>query len=156
LLSAEKSRIIALSARGMSDRDLAREVGRSLGTVQPVIREGGGVASKISWDPSTAAPASSVRKQAPGMFDAVGRFGRRQGDGDLVVVAVDHPPCASSHGGHVELLGLIPCCCRHVRNGVQFDVSIAARPRISTPRCVSPRNQEREGTNRKHEDGDGR
>ena len=62
LLWAEKSRIIALSARGMSDRDLAREVGRSLGTVQLVIRQAGGVASKINWDPSTARLSAQDRE----------------------------------------------------------------------------------------------
>jgi IS30 family transposase len=70
LLSAEKSRIIALSARGMSDRDLAREVGRSLGTVQLVIREGGGVASKISWDPSPARLSAQDREDIRRGLDA--------------------------------------------------------------------------------------
>ena len=64
LLSAEKSRIIVLSARGMSDRDLAREVGRSLGTVQLVIREGGGVAAKINWDPSPARLSAGERRRS--------------------------------------------------------------------------------------------
>ena len=74
LLSAEKSRIIALSARGMSDRDLAREVGRSLGTVQLVIREAGGVACKINWDPSLARLSAQDREDIRRGLDAGDSF----------------------------------------------------------------------------------
>ena len=54
LTPEERKRIIGLVADGMRAEDVAREVARSARFVRRVIREAGGVARRLDWDPSPA------------------------------------------------------------------------------------------------------
>ena len=63
LTPEERKRIIALVADGMAAVDVAREVARSAGFVQRVVREAGGVARRLDWDPSPARLSAAEREE---------------------------------------------------------------------------------------------
>ena len=82
MLPAERKRIICLVADGMPARDVAREVSRSLGMVQRVMREVGGVARRQDWDPSPARLSAADREEIRAGLEAGESFagiGRRLG-----------------------------------------------------------------------------
>ena len=62
LTPEERKRIIGLVADGMAPPDVAREVARSASFVQRVIREAGGVARRMDWDPSPARMSAAERE----------------------------------------------------------------------------------------------
>jgi IS30 family transposase len=62
LTSEERKRIVGLVAEGMRPRDVAREVARSAGFVHRVIRDAGGVARRLEWDPSPARLSAAERE----------------------------------------------------------------------------------------------
>lgn len=63
LTPEERKRIIGLVADGMSSLDVAREVARSKTLVNRVIREAGGVARRLEWDPSPARISAAEREE---------------------------------------------------------------------------------------------
>jgi IS30 family transposase len=63
LTPEERKRIIGLVADGMRAADVAREVARSASIVQRVIREAGGVARRLDWDPSPARLSAAEREE---------------------------------------------------------------------------------------------
>ena len=69
LTPEERKRIIALVADGMRSADVAREVARSTGLVQRVIKEAGGVARRLDWDPSPARLSADEREEIRGGLD---------------------------------------------------------------------------------------
>lgn len=78
----DRKRIIGLVADGMAASDVAREVARSAGFVQRVIREAGGVARRQDWDPSPARLSAGEREEIRCGLDAGESFrviGRRIG-----------------------------------------------------------------------------
>jgi transposase, IS30 family len=83
LTPEERKRIIGLVADGMRAVDVAREVARSAWFVQRVIREAGGVARRLDWDPSPARLSAADREDIRAGLDAgdslraiAGRLGR--------------------------------------------------------------------------------
>ncbi len=79
LTPEERKRIIGLVADGMPAREVAREVARSGSFVHRVMREAGGVARRLDWDPSRARLSASEREEirsgleAGESFRAIGR-----------------------------------------------------------------------------------
>jgi len=63
LTPEERKRIIGLVADGMRAVDVAREVKRSKSFVGWVIREAGGVARRLDWDPSPARLSAAEREE---------------------------------------------------------------------------------------------
>jgi len=83
LTSEERKRIICLVADGMRPVDVAREVKRSAGFVGVVIKQAGGVARRLDWDPSPARLSAAEREEIRSGLDAgesfrtiAGRLGR--------------------------------------------------------------------------------
>jgi IS30 family transposase len=83
LTSEERKRIIALVADGMRAVDVVREVGRSKSVVFRVLREVGGVARRLEWNPSPARMSAGEREDIRAGLDAgdslraiAGRLGR--------------------------------------------------------------------------------
>jgi IS30 family transposase len=83
LTPEERKRIIGLVADGMRPVDVAREVARSAWFVHRVIREAGGVARRLDWDPSPARLSAADREDIRAGLDAgdslraiAGRLGR--------------------------------------------------------------------------------
>ena len=70
LTSEERKRIIVLVADGMVAVDVAREVARSASLVRRVIREAGGVARRLEWDPSPARLSAAEREDIRAGLDA--------------------------------------------------------------------------------------
>jgi IS30 family transposase len=62
LTPEERKRIVGLVADGMRPVDVAREVARSTGFVHRVMREAGGVARRLEWDPSPARLSAGERE----------------------------------------------------------------------------------------------
>jgi IS30 family transposase len=88
LTPEERKRIIGLVADGMPAKDVAREVARSANFVQRVMREAGGVARRLDWDPSPARLSATEREEIRCGLDAgesCRAIGRRIGrDGSTV------------------------------------------------------------------------
>jgi IS30 family transposase len=63
LTPLERKRIIGLVADGMSAVDVAREVARSAGFIRKVVRQAGGVARRLEWDPSPARLSAAEREE---------------------------------------------------------------------------------------------
>ena len=59
----DRKRIIGLVADGMRAQDVAREVSRSAGFVHKVVREAGGVARRLEWDPSPVRLSAHEREE---------------------------------------------------------------------------------------------
>ena len=83
LTPEERKRIIGLVADGMHTVDVAREVTRSTRFVKRVIKETGGVARRLDWDPSPARLSAADREDIRAGLDAgdslraiAGRLGR--------------------------------------------------------------------------------
>ena len=83
LTRQERRRIIGLVADGMRAVDVAREVARSARCVYRVIRDAGGVARRMEWDPSSARLSATEREEIRSGLDAgrsfraiAGRVGR--------------------------------------------------------------------------------
>jgi IS30 family transposase len=83
LTPEERKRIIGLVAGGMPAVDVAREVARSARFVQRLIKEAGGVARRLDWDPSPARLSAAEREEIRSGLDAgesfraiAGRLGR--------------------------------------------------------------------------------
>ena len=83
LTRQERRRIIGLVADGMRAVDVAREVARSTRCVYRVIRDAGGVARRMEWDPSSARLSATEREEIRSGLDAgrsfraiAGRVGR--------------------------------------------------------------------------------
>lgn len=70
LTPEDRKRIIGLVADGMRAADVAREVARSKGFVHLVMREAGGVARRLDWDPSPARLSASEREDIRSGLDA--------------------------------------------------------------------------------------
>jgi transposase, IS30 family len=70
LTTEERRRIICLVADGMRARDVAREVSRSRQFIHRVIREAGGVARRLEWDPSPARLSAAERERIRSGLDA--------------------------------------------------------------------------------------
>lgn len=70
LTSEERKRIIGLVAGGMTAKEAAAEVARSLGFVHRVIREAGGVMRRSDWDPSPARLSADEREEIRSGIDA--------------------------------------------------------------------------------------
>lgn len=70
LMPEERKRVIRLVADGMKPGEVAREVGRSVGLVHRVIREAGGVARRLAWDPSPARLSAADREEIRSGLDA--------------------------------------------------------------------------------------
>jgi len=82
LTPEERKRIIGLVADGMAAKDVAREICRSVSFVFQVIREAGGVARRLDWDPSPARLSAADREEIRCGLDAGESFraiGRRIG-----------------------------------------------------------------------------
>ena len=79
LTAEERKRIIGLVADGMSARDVAREVARSATFVRRVMRDAGGVARRLDWDPSPARLSAQEREEI--------RSGLEAGDSFRVIAA---------------------------------------------------------------------
>lgn len=82
LTPEERKRIIGLVADGMAAKDVAREISRSVSFVFQVIREAGGVARRLDWDPSPARLSAADREEIRCGLDAGESFraiGRRIG-----------------------------------------------------------------------------
>ena len=79
LTAEERKRIIGLVADGMSARDVAREVARSATFVRRVMRDAGGVARRLDWDPSPARLSAQEREEI--------RSGLEAGDSGGVIAA---------------------------------------------------------------------
>jgi transposase, IS30 family len=83
LTAEERKRIICLVADGMATADVAREVAKSAGFISRVIREAGGVARRLDWEPSPARLSAGEREEIRSGLDAgeslrtiAGRLGR--------------------------------------------------------------------------------
>ena len=83
LTGQERRRIIGLVADGMRAVDVASEVARSARCVYRVIRDAGGVARRMEWDPSSARLSATEREEIRSGLDAgrsfraiAGRVGR--------------------------------------------------------------------------------
>jgi transposase, IS30 family len=63
LTSEERKRVIGLVADGMRADDVAREVARSASFVRRLIRDAGGVARRLDWDPSPARLSAGEREK---------------------------------------------------------------------------------------------
>jgi len=63
LTPEERKRIVGLVTDGMRAVEVAREVARSVGFVQRVVRETGGVARRLDWDPSPARLSAMEREE---------------------------------------------------------------------------------------------
>ena len=70
LTPEDRKRIIGLVADGMRAADVAREVARSKGFVHLVMRQAGGVARRLDWDPSPARLSASEREDIRSGLDA--------------------------------------------------------------------------------------
>jgi IS30 family transposase len=70
LTAEERKRIIGLVADGMRAVDVAREVARSVSFVHRVIRDAGGVARRLDWDPSPARLSAAERESIRSGLDA--------------------------------------------------------------------------------------
>jgi len=70
LTAEERKRIIGLVADGMRAVDVAREVARSVSFVHRVIRDAGGVARRLDWDPSPARLSAADRESIRSGLDA--------------------------------------------------------------------------------------
>lgn len=82
LSSEDRTRIIGLVADGMRAIDVAREVARSVSLVNRTIREAGGVARRLEWDPSPSRLSAADREEIRSGLDAGESFaaiGRRLG-----------------------------------------------------------------------------
>jgi IS30 family transposase len=82
LSPGERKRIIGLVADGMSTRDVAREVSRSWSMVKLVMKEAGGIARRLDWDPSPARLSAAEREEIRSGLDSGESFagiGRRIG-----------------------------------------------------------------------------
>ncbi|MGK2949541.1 MAG: helix-turn-helix domain-containing protein, partial [Acidimicrobiales bacterium] len=82
LSAEERKRIIGLVADGMKPAVVAREVARSTSLVQRTIREAGGVARRLEWDPSPSRLSAADREEIRSGLDAGESFaaiGRRLG-----------------------------------------------------------------------------
>lgn len=66
----DRKRVIGLTADGMRAVDVAREVARSAGFVHRVIRDAGGVARRLDWDPSPARLSAGDRESIRSGLDA--------------------------------------------------------------------------------------
>jgi IS30 family transposase len=83
LTPQDRRRIVAMVADGARTVDVAREVARSVGFVQIVVRRAGGVARRSDWDPSSARLSAGEREEIRcGLDDGLslraiaGRIGR--------------------------------------------------------------------------------
>ena len=74
LTPEERKRIIGLVADGMRAVDVAREVARSASFVHQVIRDAGGVARRLEWDPSPARLSAADREDIRAGLDAGDSF----------------------------------------------------------------------------------
>ena len=82
LTPEERKRIIGLVADGMRPVEVAREVARSASLVNRTIREAGGVARRLDWDPSPARLSAAEREEIRSGLDGGESFaaiGRRLG-----------------------------------------------------------------------------
>ena len=82
LTPEERKRIIGLVAQGVRAVDIAREVAKSARFVRRVIREAGGVARRLDWDPSSARLSANEREEIRSGLDEGASFraiGRRLG-----------------------------------------------------------------------------
>ena len=70
LTPEERKRIIGLVADGMRPVEVARAVARSVSLVQRTIREAGGVARRLEWDPSPSRLSAAEREQIRSGLDA--------------------------------------------------------------------------------------
>jgi len=70
LTTEERRRIIGLVADGMRAADVAREVSRSRPFIHRVIREAGGVARRLEWDPSPSRLSAGERERIRSGLDA--------------------------------------------------------------------------------------
>lgn len=70
LTSEERKRIIGLVADGMRAVEVAREVARSATFVRRVIRDAGGVARRLDWDPSPARLSATEREEIRSGLDS--------------------------------------------------------------------------------------
>ena len=70
----ERKRIIGLVADGMRAVEVAREVERSTGFVQRVIREAGGLGRRQPWEPSPARLSAAEREEIRSGLDAGDSF----------------------------------------------------------------------------------
>jgi IS30 family transposase len=70
LTPEERRRIIGLVGDGMRAVDVAREVARSASFVHRVIRDAGGVARRIDWDPAPARLSAAEREEIRAGLDA--------------------------------------------------------------------------------------
>jgi IS30 family transposase len=70
LTPEERKRIIGLVADGMRAVEVAGEVARSANFVQRVIKEAGGVARRLDWDPSPARLSAAEREEIRSGLDA--------------------------------------------------------------------------------------
>jgi IS30 family transposase len=66
----ERKRIIGLVADGMRAVDVAREVARSATFVRRVIKDAGGVARRLDWDPSPARLSAAERESIRAGLDS--------------------------------------------------------------------------------------
>jgi IS30 family transposase len=69
LTSEERKRIIGLVADGTGAVEVAREVARSASFVHRVIRDAGGVARRLDWDPSPARLSAAEREDIRSRLD---------------------------------------------------------------------------------------
>ncbi len=74
LTPEDRKRIIGLVADGMRAVDVAREVARSASFVQRVIREVGGVARRLDWDPSPTRLSATEREEIRSGLDGGDSF----------------------------------------------------------------------------------
>ncbi len=74
LTPEERKRIIGFVADGMRSVDVAREVARSAGFVQRVVRDAGGVARRLDWDPSPARLSAAEREEIRSGLDEGASF----------------------------------------------------------------------------------
>ena len=63
LTPEQRKQIIELVAGGMRAVDAAREVSRSAGFIRKVVRQAGGVARRLEWDPSPARLSAGEREE---------------------------------------------------------------------------------------------
>jgi len=63
LTPEQRKRIIELIAGGMRAVDVAREVARSAGFIRKVVRQAGGVARRLEWDPSPTRLSAAEREE---------------------------------------------------------------------------------------------
>lgn len=70
LTAEERKRIMCLVADGMKTADVAREVSKSAGFISRVVREAGGVARRLEWEPSPARLSAAEREEIRCGLDA--------------------------------------------------------------------------------------